>query len=597
MICAECGHEHDAPVEVCSACGKDPLLDGRYRLLSIIGQGAFGTTWKGIRVEDDHPVCLKELLYQRLASFEPEEQFRREASVLRQLDLPGVPDYVDDFTITTGRAVSLFLVQELVEGETLAEEMDSKRYREDEVLDIVDALLHILADLHELSPPVVHRDIKPSNVMRRTDGSLVLIDFGAVKDVLDKTRRGGPSVAGTIGFMAPEQLQGRAEPATDLFGTGALAVALLSRRDPAELLGDDGDLDWERHVAVSPRVKDFLASLLSPSISGRPASARAAIEALEQARTEPEDAPKPTVPAKRSVSVPVPEPEPEVQPPVVEPPPRRRDPGLPIVAGLTLVSAVVGAVIVFSVVRSKADTMPGGPPSEPRYTVPTGILELELGMTLEEAKASGADVASGQPDAVPSAPGRVLNRDPDPSPRLRGAFWGFSTTIAGQIARCQLEFAVEDRLSRIACSFDPFRTAEGFDAAARSIKRQLGKRYDLPAGVCAVQRQAPVVMGTEAGVQCIWTDTNASLALTGRFSDMMMGVLAPSPGQADISDLMRTSVMRLSLESKAHEHLVNAQRESEERQRQRVIDEALSEQRAREEAERRRIEEAASRGL
>ena len=241
MICADCGHEHDAVVETCSACGKDPLLDGRYRLLSVIGQGAFGTTWRGERASDGHVVCLKELLYQRLASFEPEEQFRREAAVLRQLDLPGVPAYVDDFTVTTGRAVSLFLVQELVQGETLAEEMEHKRYREGEVLDILEALLHILRDLHSLSPPVVHRDIKPTNVMRRDDGSLVLIDFGAVKDVLNKTRRGGPSVAGTIGFMAPEQLTGHAEPATDLFGAGALAVALLSRRDPADLLDDDAD--------------------------------------------------------------------------------------------------------------------------------------------------------------------------------------------------------------------------------------------------------------------------------------------------------------------------------------------------------------------
>ena len=90
MICADCGHEHDAVVETCSACGKDPLLDGRYRLSSVIGQGAFGTTWRGERASDGHVVCLKELLYQRLASFEPEEQFRREAAVLRQLDLPGV---------------------------------------------------------------------------------------------------------------------------------------------------------------------------------------------------------------------------------------------------------------------------------------------------------------------------------------------------------------------------------------------------------------------------------------------------------------------------------------------------------------------------
>lgn len=165
--------------------------------------------------------------------------------------------------------------------------MDSKRYTEDEVLDILEALLQIVGDLHSLSPPVIHRDIKPSNVMRGSDGKLVLIDFGAVKDVLQQTHRGGPSVAGTIGFMAPEQLQGQSGPGTDLYGVGALAVALLSRRDPANLLDEDGRLDWTTHVAVTPTVQGYLAQPLHRRIESRPVSAFAALEALRQLRRPP----------------------------------------------------------------------------------------------------------------------------------------------------------------------------------------------------------------------------------------------------------------------------------------------------------------------
>lgn len=584
MICAECGHEHDAPVKACTACGKDPLLDGRYRLLSVIGQGAFGTTWRGERASDDHPVCLKELLYQRLASFEPEEQFRREASVLRQLDLPGVPAYVDDFTITTGRAVSLFLVQELVEGETLAEELDHKRYREDEVLDVLHALLEILDDLHSLSPPVVHRDIKPTNVMRRKDGSLVLIDFGAVKDVLNKTRRGGPSVAGTIGFMAPEQLTGHAEPATDLFGAGALAVALLSRRDPADMLDDDGRLDWLRHVSVSPKVEGFLRSLLAPRTDDRPASARAALEALDTARrgaAEPPKAPpsKPSAPSPRPVA------------PASQAPARAQQGSSARMVGLLGAAVALAGLGVATVVSSQSDAPPR--PPEPAYTVPTGILELELGMTLDQAKASGADVAQGQPDSVPGGaiPGRASD---DPSPRLPGPFWGFSTTVAGQAARCQLEFAVDETLSRIACAFDPFTTVTGFDAAVATIQSQLQEKYGLPASIC-VKERPEVVLGDQSNVRCEWTDGNAALVLRGRFGNM--NILESPDTPLELAAMMRTSVLRLSLESSKHTYRVEQHREREEAEQQRRVEAVQSERRAREAAEMRRIEEAASRGL
>mgnify|MGYP000037970609 CR=1 FL=1 len=574
MICAECGHEHETPVESCAACGKDPLLDGRYRLQSVIGQGAFGTTWRGERVDDGLVVCLKELLYQRLASFEPEEQFRREAAVLRQLDLPGVPDYVDDFTIATGRAVSLFLVQELVDGETLADELEHKRYREEEVLDVLEALLHILADLHTLSPPVVHRDIKPTNVMRRKDGSLVLIDFGAVKDVLNKTRRGGPSVAGTIGFMAPEQLTGHAEPATDLFGAGALAVALLSRRDPADLLDHAGRLDWKSHVSVSPHVESFLDRLLQPKIDARPESAQAALEALDEMRRQPEEAPKPA-------AISVPEPTPALPAPVAaSSQPARTSSAVPMLGvGIASLVAVGGAVALF-LGQSGEDRASHA--DLPRYTLPQGILELELGATLDEAKTSGNDVAAGTLDP----------ENPFPWPS-----WNFSTTVAGQIARCKLDFATEETLSRIACDFEKFSTVEGFNMAADTIKGQLEKRYQLPLGVCVNGREDTVGISAHSTVACHWSDATGSLSLEGRFEDFNMGV-APSPaGELDIAALMRTSELQLSLSSNDHARKVADHEAAEERALQGRIDAAAAERRAREEAERRRLEAAGGRGI
>lgn len=599
MICAECGHE-GAAGSSCSACGKDPRLDGRYRLLSVIGQGAFGTTWRGERIEDGRSVCLKELLYQRLASFEPEEQFRREAAVLRQLDLPGVPDYVDDFTIATGRAVSLFLVQELVEGETLAQEMDHKRYREDEVLDVLDALLHILVDLHELQPPVVHRDIKPTNVMRRKDGSLVLIDFGAVKDVLNRTRRGGPSVAGTIGFMAPEQLQGRAEPATDLFGVGALAVALLSRRDPADLLDDRGRLDWKRHVSVSGKVEAFLDRLLHPTVAGRPGSAKLAITALEQARAPEPTAPSPRAlaPAPERVAPPSPRPAPvPVRRPAAPPSPARSAPAKKSGSAILLMVASAGialsAVTVIAVIASKPDE---SETSSAPVDVPTGILDLALGMTLEEAKAASTEVAAGREGPVPSGDLGQAASDAE-SPDLGGPRWGFVTTIAGQPARCLLEFAIKDRLSSISCAFNSFGSVGAFDAAVSNLRQQLADRYALPSSSCNDSDPAEVSIGERSGVKCTWNDSEGSLQLTGRFDDSMASIFAGSPSGVDMSSMMRTSELRLSLQSVAHLRRAEEHENREAAEQQRQLDELMSGRKAKEAEELRRIQSAASQGL
>ncbi|HWM86576.1 MAG TPA: protein kinase, partial [Kofleriaceae bacterium] len=173
------------------------------------------------------------------------------AATLRQLRHFQIPRFVDDFVAGQGKATSLVLVQEFVDGENLAEEMAARRYTEIEVVDLLIEMLGILRYLHGLSPPVVHRDIKPSNVMRRRgDGRLVLVDFGSVKSVLADEVIGGSTVAGTFGFMAPEQFHGKASPASDLYSLAMMALVLLSRRDPADLVDAEHRLDWKRHVRL-----------------------------------------------------------------------------------------------------------------------------------------------------------------------------------------------------------------------------------------------------------------------------------------------------------------------------------------------------------
>jgi len=112
---------------------------------------------------------------------------------------------------------------------------------------------------HNLMPSVIHRDIKPSNIMRKEDGSLVLIDFGSVKDVM---RDKNATISGTMGFMAPEQLMGEPVIASDFYSLGATLLVLLSRKELEEMVENGIDLNWKSSVHVSNKMTHLLERLL-----------------------------------------------------------------------------------------------------------------------------------------------------------------------------------------------------------------------------------------------------------------------------------------------------------------------------------------------
>ncbi|MDP2315369.1 MAG: serine/threonine-protein kinase, partial [Pseudomonadota bacterium] len=282
MICAACGDPTDA--EPCATCGASPVLVGRYRLVDTLGRGRSGTTFRAVRIADGAVVAVKEMPLRRADSDKARALFQREARVLAQLDHPRIPRYLEDFVAGRGKHAAIFLVEELVEGVDLDVEMATRRYDEPDVLDVLAGLLPILAYLHGRSPPVLHRDVKPRNVLRRTDGALVLVDFGAVRADGVDSELGGSTVAGTFGYMAPEQFRGDAGPGTDLYGLGALAVALLTRREPNTLADTTGRLRWRAHANVSPGMAMLLDRLLEPDIDRRASGAEAVLGEVRRLR-------------------------------------------------------------------------------------------------------------------------------------------------------------------------------------------------------------------------------------------------------------------------------------------------------------------------
>ena len=157
--------------------------------------------------------------------------------MLEGLDHPGIPAYRDHFEATPdgpGEEVLFCLVRDFVDGESLQERIEAGRsYDEAEVVDIAGQLLDILAYLHGQSPPIIHRDIKPANVILGSDGRVHLVDFGTVQaEVARET--GGSTIVGTAGYVAPEQLMGRAAPASDIYALGVTIASLLSGMAPTE---------------------------------------------------------------------------------------------------------------------------------------------------------------------------------------------------------------------------------------------------------------------------------------------------------------------------------------------------------------------------
>ncbi|MBX3232114.1 MAG: serine/threonine protein kinase [Labilithrix sp.] len=276
------------------------LGNGRYVVRGVLGEGAQGMTFDAAD-EQGRPVAIKRFDVRGAKGWKDVELAERETRVLSTIDHPLVPRYIEHFE----EDGALFLVMEKVEGETL--EAIRKRegaLSEDEVRRFLADADRALTYLHGRASPIVHRDIKPRNVVRRPNGSYVLVDFGAVSELLQ--RRGGNStVVGTMGFMAPEQFQGRAMPATDVYAVGATALACLAGADPDTLPHQGLKVDVRAALGsrVSPTMLTSLEQMLEPDPDRRAQNLGAAID---QVRTSISHQPAPIHRVERVPSAPPP---------------------------------------------------------------------------------------------------------------------------------------------------------------------------------------------------------------------------------------------------------------------------------------------------
>ncbi|MBE9229057.1 serine/threonine protein kinase [Phormidium sp. LEGE 05292] len=267
------------------------ILQNRYCLLNILGQGGFGRTYLAEdRGRFQEKCALKEFIPQHPGSQilqKSKELFQREASILYQIKHPQIPQFRAAFA----QNQRLFLVQDYVEGKTYREllaerKAKNEKFTEAEVLRLLQQLLPVLDYIH--SQGIVHRDISPDNViLRERDRTPVLIDFGVVKDIASKVQYPdltlSATTVGKMGYAPSEQIQtGRAYPNSDLYSLAVMAIVLLTTQEP-QVLFDENTLSWNWQKWIPP-ASPVLAQVLNRMLNYRPGDrypdARAVIRAL-----------------------------------------------------------------------------------------------------------------------------------------------------------------------------------------------------------------------------------------------------------------------------------------------------------------------------
>lgn len=257
------------------ATHHDQIQD-RYTIIETLGEGAFATTYLCEDTQEARQVAIKAMHLTQLDVWKSFEMFEREARVLKSLKHAGVPDFYDVFRVEKDDEPNAFyLVQEHISGKSLQAMIDDgDRLSQPEIMQLLLGLLDILNYLHTQSPPVYHRDIKPSNIIVQPMGAPVLIDFGSVCDGWRAQNEQGSTVAGTHGYMPPEQYMGQVSASSDLYALAATILHLTTGQAPSEFPFDTGRIELPDNLPCEPSVKRFLNKALETAPNARPQSAQ-----------------------------------------------------------------------------------------------------------------------------------------------------------------------------------------------------------------------------------------------------------------------------------------------------------------------------------
>ena len=279
------------------------MLNDKYRLDRVLGVGGMAAVYLATHLRNASRVAVKLLHPEMAAESSIRRRFLREGYAANSVEHPGTVRILDDDTAEDG---SVFLVMELLEGETLDHRWERSGHRlgAREVARLMFQVLDVLSAAH--AKGIVHRDVKPENLFLTRDGKLKVLDFGVARLIegpVTATRPGG-GIIGTPAFMAPEQVLGKTvDPQSDLYSVGATAFALLSKRyvheadNAAEMMVVVGSRPARSLALVCPELPASLAAVIDRALlfnkEDRWADARSMQAALAGAYRQAFGAPMP----------------------------------------------------------------------------------------------------------------------------------------------------------------------------------------------------------------------------------------------------------------------------------------------------------------
>lgn len=254
------------------------VIGNRYRIVRELGSGGFATTYLAVDEQSQSQLrCVVKQLQPRFNSpaiwESAKERFATEAVVLQWL---GNHDRIPQLLAHFEENQQFYLIQEFIEGEEFEQEIHRLRLSEFDLIRFLCDVLEILNFVHHQG--VIHRDIKPSNLIRRrSDQKIVLIDFGAVKEIgtlafdLDQETI-QTQIIGTPGYMPPEQHNGKPVYASDIYALGRTAIFALTGRSPLEWEDTEAeDLEsWQQRLNnVSSQLIEILNRMTCAKVSER----------------------------------------------------------------------------------------------------------------------------------------------------------------------------------------------------------------------------------------------------------------------------------------------------------------------------------------
>ncbi len=267
------------------------VLRGHYKIISHLGGGGFGQTYLAEDIDlPTHPTCVVKQL--KPISNEPfvletaKRLFDQEAEMLYSL---GSHDRIPRLLAHFQEGEEFYLVQEFADGKDLTGEVcNGKRSPEVVAIALLKEVLEILVYVHERG--VVHRDIKPANLIRRnSDHKIVLIDFGAVKEIgslaVDPQGNTNLTIAiGSPGYMPIEQLNGKPRFSSDIYAVGMMGIQAITGAEPRLFTEnpDTAELMWRDRVQgnYSPQFLDILDKMIRYDFRQRYQTASEVLEAI-----------------------------------------------------------------------------------------------------------------------------------------------------------------------------------------------------------------------------------------------------------------------------------------------------------------------------